>query len=480
MGRLGFVGGVGFGVTVSSSGNLCARRVWRSSEQPLDEKAVKPGVDVEPSGATSYSIVNAWREAPLVPIVDVDGRSELITNFFEKAWGTVNQQLADGMSDEEMSSLRSTFARVVDFERSGLLSVDYNTKIAKLAGILSILGNLNADLETLQGAMVYSSVQDSANMEAEIDSLAAKESVQTIVDDALWLDALPSSLEHLDDDNAKILREYVIEAAEEPRAVLVKLAEVLNTMRNVQQLRMYEQHIRALECLQVFVPLAHAMGVGKLMWDLEDISFRVLFPESYAAVEEWHSLMGSRCEATLESSARTLRGKLMRSGLLKEYTVGFDVSGRTKNLFSTFKKVLKGNKKREEVLDIVGMRVILNVEEKYRHNKEICRKACLEVHRIISGEWPQMEGRLKDYILNPKPNGYQSIHTTVIASGGLPLEVQIRTQDMHNAAEYGNAGHQFYKGGLKSVDEVQRFADNLRNENMAMLQLPAAREVVTP
>uniref|UniRef100_A0A7S0BKJ5 Uncharacterized protein n=1 Tax=Rhodosorus marinus TaxID=101924 RepID=A0A7S0BKJ5_9RHOD len=219
MGRLGFVGGVGFVVTVSSSGNLCARRVWRSSEQPLDEKAVKPGVDVEPSGATSYSIVNAWREAPLVPIVDVDGRSELITNFFEKAWGTVNQQLADGMSEEEMSSLRSTFARVVDFERSGLLSVDYNTKIAKLAGILSILGNLNADLETLQGAMVYSSVQDSANMEAEIDSLAAKESVQTIVDDALWLDALPSSLEHLDDDNAKILREYVIEAAEEPRAV---------------------------------------------------------------------------------------------------------------------------------------------------------------------------------------------------------------------------------------------------------------------
>uniref|UniRef100_A0A7S3E5N7 RelA/SpoT domain-containing protein n=1 Tax=Rhodosorus marinus TaxID=101924 RepID=A0A7S3E5N7_9RHOD len=262
--------------------------------------------------------------------------------------------------------------------------------------------------------------------------------------------------------------------------VLVKLAEVLNTMRNVHELRMYEQHIRALECLQVFVPLAHAMGIGKLMWDLEDISFRVLFPESYAAVEEWHSLMRSRCETTLERSTSTLRRKLMMNGLLKEYTAGFDISGRTKNLFSTFKKVLKGNKKKEEVLDIMGMRVILNVKEEYRHNKEVCSKACLEVHRIITEEWPEMEGRLKDYIGKPKPNGYQSIHTTVIASDGLPLEAQIRTQDMHNAAEYGNAGHQFYKGDLKSVDEVQRFAESLRNENMAMLQLPAAREVVAP
>mmetsp|Transcript_10906 Transcript_10906/g.45336 ORF Transcript_10906/g.45336 Transcript_10906/m.45336 type:complete len:228 (+) Transcript_10906:306-989(+) len=220
MRRLGFVGGVSFGVAASSSWNLCPRRVWRSSEQPLDEKADNPGVDIKPAETPpGYSIVNTWREAPLVPIVDVDSRSELMVNFSERAWGTVKKQLADGMSDEEKSSLRSTFRQVVDYGESGILSVDYNTKIAKLAGILSILSTLNADLETLQGAMVYSSIQDSVNMEAEIDSLAAKESVQTIVDDALWLDTLPSSLEHLDDDNAKVLREYVIEAAEEPRAV---------------------------------------------------------------------------------------------------------------------------------------------------------------------------------------------------------------------------------------------------------------------
>mmetsp|Transcript_12092 Transcript_12092/g.36871 ORF Transcript_12092/g.36871 Transcript_12092/m.36871 type:complete len:487 (+) Transcript_12092:51-1511(+) len=470
-----FVVAVGRGRAVRKS-RVCSRVIVGWAERSVDEESKvadaksSKSVRLEDVGfAPSNNVV----DGSLIPI-ERPTTPELIGTGPDLAFERLVQSSKHVPSSEQLRTVRKTFNSATKFMDLRVLPEDMESKINRLLSTAMILMALKVDLDTLLSGVIYQCVRDGYLYETEAQNLQLQGKVHAIVADSLWLDALPASLYNLDDDNAKILREYVMEAAHDPRAVLVKLAEVLTSMRDVERLELYQQHITALECLQVYVPLAHAVGVGKLMWDLEDICFRVLFPESYSAVEDWHNKLRSQWENLLQSAKVAILAEIEQNEFVMERVDNIEISGRTKNLFSTFKKILRDNKQKEEIMDIVGVRIIIQLKEEYTGDRLIEREVCLEVQHIVTRMWPEVNGRFKDYIVNPKPNGYMSLHTTVHHPEGYPLELQVRTDTMHYAAEFGTAGHQFYKGGLGSVEEVSRFAENMRAENVQILQLPGS------
>ncbi|KAK4531938.1 hypothetical protein CCYA_CCYA10G2795 [Cyanidiococcus yangmingshanensis] len=298
--------------------------------------------------------------------------------------------------------------------------------------------------------------------------------IRAVVED---LDAL-RAIEHaamvdigdLDEQNAGRLRECILLALRDARAVLVRLAQVLHDLQSKVESGSpaYDQQALALLVLQVHVPLAHALGLGAVMWPLEDLSFRILFPLSYRACESWHAHIWEQAEQLLAEARSALLESLESDPELKRYR--YSISGRTKNLFSTFKKMLQSGKRREEILDIVALRIVIDgIEDAEDDQNEVC----MQVYRHVVALWPEMPGRFKNYCTNPKANGYRSIHTTLKHPQGLPLEVQIRSQKMHTDAEYGLAAHKLYKGlistSASSIREFSEFAETIRLENMHVL-----------
>ncbi|KAK4535212.1 hypothetical protein CDCA_CDCA04G1237 [Cyanidium caldarium] len=304
--------------------------------------------------------------------------------------------------------------------------------------------------------------------------------MRQVVEDALTLRQLTHAsayhLSDLDEDNARLLREHTMMAARDSRAILVQLAETLYQLQHDidRQAPLYAQQTLALHTLQVQVPLAHAIGVGNVMWQLEDLSFRILFPQSYRACERWHEHMWRRGERVLVRARTEFMWEVLRDPTLSRYR--YTISGRTKNLFSTFKKMLRDNKRQEEVLDVVAMRIVIepgeSTDAESFHTDQ--HHICLSVYRVVARLWPEIAGRFKNYCERPKANGYRSVHTTVTHPLGLPLEVQVRTRDMHDEAEYGMAAHRYYKGELHKYHEgnwrdFAEYAEMVRAENAHVL-----------
>eukprot|EP00186_Timspurckia_oligopyrenoides_P004103 CAMPEP_0182442770 /NCGR_PEP_ID=MMETSP1172-20130603/1652_1 /TAXON_ID=708627 /ORGANISM="Timspurckia oligopyrenoides, Strain CCMP3278" /LENGTH=433 /DNA_ID=CAMNT_0024637793 /DNA_START=97 /DNA_END=1398 /DNA_ORIENTATION=- len=347
--------------------------------------------------------------------------------------------------------------------------------------LLAALGSLRCDKHTIIAALLLALFgTNPMKLRRSFLRQRVHDSTIAIIEEKLWMDQLPAKFTDLEDANAKVLREYILVSLEEPRAVVLKLTEVLLKMRAVSDFPPYRQQIEALEVLQIYSPLAKATGAGRLLWELEDISFRVLFPESYRSIEAWHREAWRKGSSILSESKEKLLDALRKNDLLARYVQSFSITSRTKNLFSTFRKVVRG-KRREEILDVYAMRVIIQISEQEKRNAKdwfdrLALKCCLEVMSCVTSLWPEMEGRYKNYIENPKHgNGYQSIHTTVSHPGGIPIEFQIRTEEMHFAAEYGSAAHHLYKGDVSVEDEVVKFAHGVQLENISFLsaQIPA-------
>jgi len=272
----------------------------------------------------------------------------------------------------------------------------------------------------------------------------------------LRLGRLPRVMHALDDASAEALRGSLMTAGYR-RVALALLADALRTMRGLRVdgavLPSYRAHALALQSIQVYVPIAHAVGAAKVMWELEDLGFRELFPEAYGAVETWHCAMWARAKDLLAEAKMNLLEELYVDEELTRYVHHLSVTGRTKNLFSTFKKILRDNKRKEDVLDVVAMRVIIHLRPEFEHSPTIAAQTCLRVRHNIARLWPELPGRFKDYVSHPKPNGYRSVHTTVVLRPAasplpaVPVEVQVRTAEMHRVAECGPAAHHLYKAG---------------------------------
>jgi len=243
---------------------------------------------------------------------------------------------------------------------------------------------------------------------------------------------------------AENLRKMFIAMAKDIRVVLIKLADRLHNMRTLNYQPEFKQKEIARETLEIFAPLAHRLGVFKFKWQLEDLAFLYLEPVTYYEVAQRLKTKRKEREDYVNTLKKQIQGGLEQIGLKA------DIAGRPKNIYSIYKKMIKQDKSIDEIYDKIAIRVLVETIPE-----------CYGVLGIIHTIWKPLPGRFKDYIATPKPNMYQSLHTTLIGQGGEPFEVQIRTWEMHAIAESGIAAHWHYKEGPSPKEKDKKFDEKL-------------------
>jgi GTP pyrophosphokinase len=236
------------------------------------------------------------------------------------------------------------------------------------------------------------------------------------------------------------LRKILLAVARDFRVMIVKLADRLHNMRTLGPKSPEKQRKIALETLQIYAPLAHRLGVGKIKWQLEDLAFKVLYPEPFAEVAEKVARTRKERERDIEEVTTVLKNRLAADGIRAQ------IQGRPKHLFSIWNKMRKQELDFSDLYDLIAIRVIVETVAE-----------CYQALGIVHDQWIPIQGMFSDYIAKPKPNMYQSLHTKVLGPRGEPLEVQIRTYEMHRTADFGVAAHWQYKeGGGKARDDFER------------------------
>ncbi len=304
-------------------------------------------------------------------------------------------------------------------------------------GVAIVLAEIGLDTDTIVAALLHDVVEDTDVTLAEIEEKFGS-TVARLVDGVTKL----SRLEDLNrqERQAENLRKMFLAMAEDLRVILIKLADRLHNMRTLSYQPPEKQKETALETRDIFAPLAGRLGISRIQWELEDLSFRYLEPQKYREIAELVARKREVREDIINHAIADLRERL------REVDIEADISGRPKHFYSIYRKMQAG-RTFEEIYDLTAIRVIVNTV-----------KECYEVLGLIHSIWRPIPGRFKDYIAVPKPNMYQSLHTTVISDRGERLEIQIRTWEMHRVAETGIAAHWQYKEGGKTDQKLaERF-----------------------
>ncbi|MBF6593487.1 MAG: bifunctional (p)ppGpp synthetase/guanosine-3',5'-bis(diphosphate) 3'-pyrophosphohydrolase [Thermaceae bacterium] len=330
--------------------------------------------------------------------------------------------------------------------------------------VAEILAELGLDVETLMAGLLHDTIEDTEVTPEELEERFGR-AVRKIVEGETKVSKLyklahaaATNDQPVEEKRAEDLRQMFIAMAEDVRIIIVKLADRLHNLRTLEFMSPHKQQRIARETLEIYAPLAHRLGIGQVKLELEDLSFRYLEPEQYRDLEARLKSHQAEREAAVQKAREALELALSRDFILKQSIKKVEVTGRTKHLYSIWKKMEREGKALEQIYDLLALRVILDpkpgqdAEETALRQKQVCYHVLGLAHAL----WQPIPGRVKDYIAVPKPNGYQSLHTTVIAVNGLPLEVQIRTLEMHRVAEYGIAAHWLYKQGLTDPEELKR------------------------
>jgi guanosine-3',5'-bis(diphosphate) 3'-pyrophosphohydrolase len=294
-------------------------------------------------------------------------------------------------------------------------------------GVAQICAGMRLDTETLCAALLHDTVEDTS---ASLEEIRAEfgEEIATLVDGVTKLTGM--TFESRDEQQAENYRKMMVAMATDVRVILIKLADRLHNMRTLGALPKQKQMAKSRETLEIYAPLAHRLGIHAIKWELEDLAFATLHPRKYKEIKQLVAQQRDEREVYVNEAGSFLGEELQKVGIEAE------ISGRAKHFYSIYTKMTKKGREFNEIFDLTAMRVIVGSV-----------KDCYGAIGVIHSLWKPLPGRFKDFVAMPKANMYQALHTTVIGPEGKPLEIQIRTGEMHSLAEYGIAAHVAYKEG---------------------------------
>ncbi|MEY2609426.1 MAG: pyrophosphokinae [Actinomycetota bacterium] len=307
--------------------------------------------------------------------------------------------------------------------------------------VAKIVADIGLDETTVAAALLHDAVEDTEITVADVEREFGSE-VAAIVDGVTKLERI--QFDSKEAQQAATMRKMLVAMAKDLRVLIIKLADRLHNMRTIAAMPVDKQQRIASETLDIYAPLAHRLGMQGLKQQLEDLAFASMYPKRYSELDHLVSTRSPERDVYLAKAMAEVRAQLA------DLNIDADVTGRGKHLWSIYEKMIQKGKEFDEIFDIVAIRVVVDSV-----------KDCYAALGCIHGKWKPIVGRFKDYVAMPKFNLYQSLHTTVIGPGGKPLEIQIRTREMHQRAEWGVAAHWAYKDGNETpdIDWLNRIID---------------------
>ena len=366
--------------------------------------------------------------------VNEEGKALVEQSTFDKgkALAEFMEYIHTYLTDDECNQVLKAF-ELVDKAHEGQLRASGEPYIMHPLAVADILAHLQIDHITLMAALMHDVVEDTSYSKEDLEEMFGSE-VAFLVDGVTKLNQF--QYETKEDRQMENYRKMILAMAKDVRVVVIKLGDRLHNMRTLKHMRSDKQKRIAKETLEIFAPLAHRLGIFNVKWELEDLSFRYLEPEKYYdLVDQMKQKRQAREDIVNDTMSQLTKA-------LGEANIKADIKGRPKHFYSIYKKMKKDNRDLSQIYDLLAVRVIVDTIPD-----------CYAVLGIAHSLWKPLPYRFKDYISMPKSNMYQSLHTTVIGTMGQPVEIQIRTWEMHRVSEYGVAAHWRYKEGNKNGDK---------------------------
>ena len=366
--------------------------------------------------------------------VNEEGKALVEQSTFDKskALAEFMEYIHTYLTDDECGQVLKAF-ELADKAHEGQFRASGEPYIMHPLAVADILAHLQIDHITLMAALMHDVVEDTSYSKEDLEEMFGSE-VAFLVDGVTKLNQF--QYETKEDRQMENYRKMILAMAKDVRVVVIKLGDRLHNMRTLKHMRSDKQKRIAKETLEIFAPLAHRLGIFNVKWELEDLSFRYLEPEKYYDLVDQMKQKRQVREDIVNDTMRQL------TKALSEAHIKADIKGRPKHFYSIYKKMKKDNRDLSQIYDLLAVRVIVD-----------SIPDCYAVLGIAHSLWKPLPYRFKDYISMPKSNMYQSLHTTVIGTMGQPVEIQIRTWEMHRVSEYGVAAHWRYKEGNKNGDK---------------------------
>ena len=318
-----------------------------------------------------------------------------------------------------------------DNAHAGQLRKDGSPYITHPLAVAEIVAELELDTDSIIAALLHDCIEDTGATHEEIAKLFGA-TVADLVEGVTKLTRVQYTSK--EEEQMENLRKMLMAMAKDIRVILIKICDRLHNMRTMEYQSARKQKEKALETMEIYAPIAHRLGMQRIKWELEDTSLQYLDPIGYREIADELAARSSAHEEFLAGIQKRIQDRLDEEG------IRCTIYGRVKHIYSIYRKMYTQNKTMDEIFDLYAFRVIVDDMPE-----------CYNVLGVIHDLFNPVLGRFKDYISTPKPNGYQSLHTTVIGREGIPFEVQIRTWEMHHTAEYGIAAHWKYKQGMANA-----------------------------